>query len=240
MSERATRGTVVADSQRVAIVGVGAIGAVVAELVVRGGGRHVLLFDHDVLSAGNIIRHTLLANDVGQMKAQAVARRLRAANPNARVESFDKEISSAAFTRLSGCSTIIDCTGDDCSLHMLGELVFKEPKRFASVSISNRAKRLFVFVADATRFPTERFSAAIEPWLEHVNVEEMPWDGVGCWSPTFSASVADINLLGSVATKVIFQQPCNGLIVFEQVLDPDGFHGVQRRQGASSDKQVLT
>jgi len=61
---------------RVAIVGVGAIGSYVADLLVRAGLRQLTLLDDDILKPGNVVRHLLDSTAVGLRKVDAVAAEL--------------------------------------------------------------------------------------------------------------------------------------------------------------------
>lgn len=62
--------------RRVAIVGVGALGSFIADMLVRAGVRHLTLIDGDVVMPGNLIRHLVDPEAVGLSKVQAVKRHL--------------------------------------------------------------------------------------------------------------------------------------------------------------------
>jgi molybdopterin/thiamine biosynthesis adenylyltransferase len=59
---------------RVAIVGVGALGSFVADMLVRAGVHHLRLVDDDVVMPGNIVRHLVGSDAVGLAKVDAVKR----------------------------------------------------------------------------------------------------------------------------------------------------------------------
>lgn len=69
------------ESRSVAVLGVGALGSQVAALLARAGVSRFLLVDHDVVTAGNRVRHELDLADVGRLKTAALADRLRRINP---------------------------------------------------------------------------------------------------------------------------------------------------------------
>jgi len=74
---------------RVLVVGVGALGCQVADLLARAGVGHLRLVDRDVVEASNLQRQTLYAQaDVGCAKAEAARRRLLAINSAVRVEAL--------------------------------------------------------------------------------------------------------------------------------------------------------
>ena len=66
--------------QRILIIGAGAVGSALAEMLARGGARDITVIDSDCLEAGNLVRHNLLATDIGNRKASALAARLDAAS----------------------------------------------------------------------------------------------------------------------------------------------------------------
>lgn len=73
--------------KRVAIIGLGSGGGLVAlSLAMSGVGRFVLI-DDDVLEEGNIVRHVADRRYLGQPKAEAVAELIRLRNPKAEVET---------------------------------------------------------------------------------------------------------------------------------------------------------
>ncbi|MFI8170913.1 HesA/MoeB/ThiF family protein [Streptomyces sp. NPDC085931] len=61
---------------RVAVVGVGALGSFIADILVRSGLRHLTLIDDDVVMPGNLVRHLVGPDTVGLPKVEAVKRHL--------------------------------------------------------------------------------------------------------------------------------------------------------------------
>lgn len=61
---------------RVAIVGVGALGSFIADMLVRAGVRNLTLLDGDVVMPGNLARHLVGPEAVGRSKVQAVKQHL--------------------------------------------------------------------------------------------------------------------------------------------------------------------
>ena len=98
------------------MIGVGAVGSFMSEMLVRGGAQKLVVVDKDQLTAGNLVRHTLLIDNLGDLKARSVAERLKRASPHAVVESMDCSISSLSsedWANLARCDLLIDCTGSD-------------------------------------------------------------------------------------------------------------------------------
>ncbi|MBP5538695.1 MAG: tRNA threonylcarbamoyladenosine dehydratase [Bacteroidales bacterium] len=74
-------------SSTVAVVGCGGVGGFAAEMLVRGGVGHIILFDNDVVSETNRNRQLLaLSSTMGRAKCSVLAERLRDINPALEVE----------------------------------------------------------------------------------------------------------------------------------------------------------
>jgi bacteriocin biosynthesis cyclodehydratase domain-containing protein len=77
----------------VLVVGVGGLGSTVADLLARAGVGTLILADDDSVEAANLARQTLFAaSDVGRLKVDAAASRLRAIAPEVRVERSSRRI----------------------------------------------------------------------------------------------------------------------------------------------------
>lgn len=192
-------------AEDVAIVGVGALGSAVAEILVRGGVKRLMLVDAGRLEAGNLARHTLTLREIGKSKAEAVRDRLASISPWVEVVAergalpTDRE---SVEKLLEEYEVVIDCTASDEALAALALGWWSIPKLFLSLSLGYRAKRLFAYVSDDHRFPLDDFHSRISPWLDkeadEVNGEEEVLEGAGCWSPLFPAAYSDV-LLAAIA-----------------------------------------
>ena len=197
-------------NRRVALIGAGALGSVIAELLVRGGVRTVTICDGDTLHAGNLVRHTLTMESAGFNKALELTRKLNTSSPHAQVEAFGNYIlygGQTPPTPLADCDLIIDCTGSDEALIRLGQIEFSNCTAFASVSLGMFGRRVFVFIASGVKFPLNRFQEAVSPWIikekdEYVGAQ-LPWEGIGCWHPLFPARVDDVWMMAAAAVKTI-------------------------------------
>lgn len=103
-------------SKRVVVVGVGALGAGVAKMLVQAGVRDIMVVDPDDLGWENIARHEFGANAVGGPKAKLLATRLRKMRPEiARIEGFPTSYSKfvAEHPQLAlGADLTVSCTGE--------------------------------------------------------------------------------------------------------------------------------
>ena len=99
---------------RVAIVGMGGVGAPAALYLAAAGVGTLRLIDHDVVGLSNLQRQIIFAEaDVGDPKAEAGAARLGALNSHVDVETAPERLTpdNAAWL-LDGCDLALDGTDD--------------------------------------------------------------------------------------------------------------------------------
>ena len=76
-----TKGQQKIAESKVAIVGIGALGTVAAELLARSGVGELLLIDRDVVEKSNLQRQMLFSEkDIGQSKATSASKKLKEIN----------------------------------------------------------------------------------------------------------------------------------------------------------------
>jgi hypothetical protein len=232
----------------ISIIGAGALGSTVAEILARGGVAKMLLVDHDDLEPGNLVRHTLTGADVGHKKATATAARLQSSAPMSSISTHADSLPSGDHLQqlLEPFDIVLDCSGEDEVLRRLAESWWPIPRRFLSTSLGFAAKRLLLFAAQACAFPFNEFSAAVRPWLA---TEQSEWsmagetlEGAGCWSPLFPARCDDV-WLGAVATVKYLESLARGdwvygLRVLEQSSDEDvvGYREVELDSVSAGDE----
>ena len=222
------------------IIGAGAVGSVLAEMLARAGIRDLTVIDPDFLEAGNLVRHTLPVSDVGRSKATRVAERLTDATLHAQITGIDAEFppdDADNEERVGSASIVIDTTGDDDAIAAMSRFLWNESKTFISVSLGLHARRLFFFAANGTSFPRDEFTQRLQPWLrleaEEYELDEMPRDGPGCWHPRHPARIDDVWMMTGAAVKLIERaidnpSTASTFAVLEQQRDEDGdFMGIR-------------
>jgi hypothetical protein len=223
---------------RVVVIGAGALGSALAELLVREGVVQLTLMDDDQFGAGNLVRHALTLDAIGEAKARALADRLNAANPNAVVQAVNAEFpgGTAGEGALRAADIVVDCTGNDALIDQLATFEWGSPKLFMSCAVGLFAKRLFMFTARGERFPAEEFAAQVNPWLlaerEEFSGTELPWEGTGCWHPVFPARASDFGMFAAAALRRLesaasHPQETPLLHVLEQGAGDDGVLGLR-------------
>ena len=235
---RSRNGTILTEliQKKIVLIGAGAVGSAIGEMLVRNGLDRLTIWDGDKVAAGNLVRHTLDLSDVSTNKAVALAKKLNRLSPWAKIEAVDSDVTEDLLPRLADFDLVIDCTASQAMLAVLATNEFPKEVQFVSFSISFGAKRLYFFSSISRRFPFDRFREMVHPWFaldrdENKNAEA-PQEGVGCWHPVFPARSDDIWLLASTGFKLLvdtLESRAEFLKVFEQQID-QGFAGIKEAQ----------
>ncbi|MBX3375255.1 MAG: ThiF family adenylyltransferase [Phycisphaeraceae bacterium] len=97
---------------QVAIVGVGALGCIAADLLVRAGVGRIILIDRDVVEWTNLQRQTLFTEQDaadGAAKAESAAARLRAVDSTVRIRAEVADLHAGSIGRLlAGADLLVD------------------------------------------------------------------------------------------------------------------------------------
>jgi len=200
-------------STKFTIIGAGAIGANLTEMLVRLGCDNITIIDKDIVKIGNLSRHNLTMDQVWSSKAQSVADYLNSVFPSSNIKSIQRPLDSTMrhYTIekiIANTDVFIEATGDDSLIHFISKLLFRRNKIFISLSTGFAAKRLFCFMKKTKEEPIAfKFVQKIQPWLDLDAKEnpdpEFPRDGIGCWHPVFPARIDDIMMLLSLAIQQI-------------------------------------
>lgn len=223
---------------QILLLGVGALGSAVAELLVRQGARRLVLVDDDTLEAGNLPRHTLTLRDVRRPKVASVAARLASVSPLAVIQGAKREATArGSLDDLPSPDVVIECTADREALEALESFGTSRPIHWFSVSVSVSASRLYIFYSRSEAFPRMAFDAAIGPWVDRdwseVDESTLSSEGPGCWHPLSPARGDDVAALAAIAVRVV-DECVRGtgedtrLIVFERVEQNGEFGGFVR------------
>ena len=111
-------------AKRVAVVGMGATGSVIASWLARAGVGHLSLLDRDLVERSNLQRQILYGEaDLGRLKAEAATERLKEANPEVEIRAVVADLTSGnARELLSGFDLLCDGTDNFEARFLLNDL----------------------------------------------------------------------------------------------------------------------
>ncbi len=199
-------------SKKFAIIGVGAIGSIIAELLVRSGVWKILLIDGDSLAVGNLARHTLSIRNLHQNKAAALQEHLEEVNSHVQAEALTEYLSTDNLSCLNTYDVVIDCTAKDSIINLLSQISAR--KTFVSVSVGYKAERMYFIYYKGKYFNSSVFDSRLEKLTqqdkEQMLADGLPWDGIGCWNPVFPALGCDMYLAATSAVEMLIQLIARG------------------------------
>jgi len=200
---------------KVLLIGAGALGANLAELLVRMGVCHLTIVDCDQLEAGNLVRHPLDLAQLNMYKAQAIAERLNRSNPSAQIHglTFSVPAKGDLFAEaVKSATLILDVTASDGVLRELPLQGLSPQAVIITLSLGLHAQRLFFYADQAVNFDFRAFEEWFWPFREEehqaAQQQEMP-RGIGCWHPLTPARLNRIVGLAGVGIELI-EQVCVG------------------------------
>ena len=223
-SERLVRWRLAAQlrDKKICIAGCGALGSQVAEFLVRGGCKRMVLVDSDRFEYGNLCRHTLTSLSVGMKKAGMLACRLKSIIPSDDIEVHEcglpgdgSKICQCARDAVASCDVIVDCTGDINGGMWLSQLTGNnKPVRAVRAFMSGEAEFLSLCLTGRNKTLSRVEQSLSETMKQAPNWEGMDWDrykakdelmvrGAGCWSATFPGSWVNVSMFAGVVVNKI-------------------------------------
>jgi molybdopterin/thiamine biosynthesis adenylyltransferase len=196
--------------KKILIIGIGAIGSMIAKTFVRGGCTKIDLADFDVKEPENVCRSEYLFNLGLNDKVDELSRILTAISPFVETTTVkkdyfqtivkffykDKSARDLFISELNKYDIVMDCSTDDDLMYILDKLSID--CTLINMSITNKAKELVAgFHPNSYRFFKNQYNDILENDLDDL------YNPTGCWSPTFKASYNEIDFLVQYAIKHI-------------------------------------
>jgi adenylyltransferase/sulfurtransferase len=213
---------------RVAVVGCGATGSLVAELLARAGVGRLTLIDRDFVEATNLHRGLLFdTSDVGMPKALAAKERLEKIHPGSAVDAHADDLNARTVAMLDGSDVVVECTDNMEARFLINDVCCKSsiPWVFGSVlglegmSASFRAGR----PCFRCLFPRGFAAGSLETC-----------ETAGILSPAVGM-VASWQALEAMKTLTGFAPPQYGTLFRFSLKNPDmGFYTIQKNPACSA------
>lgn len=198
-------------NSKILIIGVGAIGSIVAKTLVKCGAKDLSIVDYDVKEPENVCRSEYTFSNGLYDKTFELIQILHENSPfvdvkfhnnNEYFESFikalhkNKEAKKEYEESLNKFDLIFNCSTDSDLMFVLDQLNLNTD--LINLSITNHAKDLVcAFYPNVYKYVQNQFTNILDN-----DVEDL-YNPTGCWSPTFKASYNDISLLVQYAMKEI-------------------------------------
>lgn len=194
--------------KKILIIGIGAVGSIIAKTLTRCGCKFIDFIDHDIKEPENVCRSEYSFKNGIVNKTFELEKILTEISPfiNCKglqsnffensIKSFynENEFKGNLERDLEYYDLIIDCSTDNDLMYVLNSLRFKND--LINISLTNHAKELVcAFYPNIYSFVNNQFSNVLNN-----DVEDL-YEPTGCWSPTFKASYNDINTMVQIALK---------------------------------------
>lgn len=217
-------------NKKMLIMGVGAIGSIVAETLTRCGARNVTLYDIDNKEPGNVCRsaypfYTGIIEKTLDMESllKQISPHVECTSLNSIVDLMVKtyaaehEDNSALVKFFDEFDVIFDCTTDNQLMRVIDSTGTKA--QLINLSITNHAQDLIcAFSPNVTETVTLVYN------ILKRDAETDMYNPTGCWNPTFKASYNDIECKVQFAMKHIIKmlselEPLNSFYITEDDLN---------------------
>ncbi|GAA0740305.1 hypothetical protein GCM10009431_10310 [Gaetbulibacter jejuensis] len=214
--------------EKILIIGVGALGSMVAKTLTRCGCKFIDIADYDIKEPENVCRSEYQFNTGLMDKTEELKIILGTISPFVETSIVEKDYfqgiiklyhkekgAKSSFEKgLNQYDLVFDCTTDNDLMYILDSLDIKCD--LINLSITNFAKELVcAFNPNIYNFVMNQFMNVLE------NDTSDLYNPTGCWSPTFKASYNDISLLVQMAIKHIHHLYETGLRKNNFIIESD-------------------
>lgn len=209
------------EHKKVLIIGVGAIGSMIAWQLARSGVGTLNLLDQDFVQTGNLPRWMLGLPAVGQGKAQVMASYLKSSYPLIEVNFHEYRLGSPSVNHmqslmplLQDADLVIDATAERCISHLLSDLCNEAsvPYLWATGTQGSQGGVVGRVVPKKTEGCWTCYQHQIQggtiisPAKEDIpNIQPK-----GCFHPTFTGTGFDMDNISLVASRLAVSTLCRG------------------------------
>ena len=187
-------------NSKILIIGVGALGSNLAEILVRGGARDIFIDDFDTVETGNLCRANYILDDLNLSKVNRLRNRLLSISPFVNVKIRELKINCIKKEKLEKdlnelFDYVFDCSTDPEVSLIFDDLNFKG--EIFSLGLTNNARHLTCITGNNIAHET----AILYDCLE--NEPASFFEGTGCGYPTFNANFNDISTVLNLSIKKV-------------------------------------
>ncbi|WKZ32809.1 MAG: ThiF family adenylyltransferase [Thermodesulfobacteriota bacterium] len=211
--------------KKVVLVGLGAIGSVIATELARAGIGHFCLIDFDGYDAGNVVRQAVDLRMTGMAKVDAIARQIKLINPFAKVKPWGVKLGMpvhdpeslpdgegddlSIFSKLTAEYDLIISTIADKSVEFLINDILTaagKPGIYAYVHNGAWGGQIFRALPNEACFECFGYHKS-DMNTGNVNEDPLaqPLYARGCCFPTFTGTGFDTSVISNLATRFAVQ-----------------------------------
>ena len=203
-------------NSKILVIGTGAIGSNLVDLLVRGGVRTLDFHDSEQIEPGNICRGRFSFTETDNYKVGTIYYESIRINPYVEIDlgfsikaiRKNHKDYKDAHKKLSAYDYIFDCSTDKYLSLMLDEMQL--PGCLINLSISDEARQMAVITGTGN---IHKIKNSFYNRISNGITKKPFFVAQGCWHPTFKASMSDISLLVSYAVSEINLRLENGATV---------------------------
>ena len=202
-------------NKKTLILGVGAIGSIVAETFTRCGAKFITLYDIDNKEPGNVCRSAYQFSTGICEKTAELEKILSHISPHVECRRLKPEVDyfiklyAATHKDISRISNlfneydiVFDCTTDNQLMQVIDSI--GTHAQVINMSITNYAQELV-----CTFSPNIKETVSLVYTMLGKDSDKDLYNPTGCWSPTFKASYNDISSKVQYALKHIVKMLCS-------------------------------
>jgi len=140
------------------LIGAGGIGCAAAAYLASSGIGHLKVCDFDTVDVTNLGRQVLYTpDDVGKLKVEVAATRLREINPDARVTPISQRLQGEALAReIASSDVVLDCSDNFSTRFQVNDACVNTGRRLISGSAIRLEGQMAVFGPSYTTGPCYR------------------------------------------------------------------------------------
>jgi len=134
------------EKSKIAIVGVGALGSLTSELLVRSGVKNLILFDRDFIEMSNLQRqHMFTLKDVNKPKVKVAREFLKELNPKVKITEYFESLIANNIDKLKKVDLILDCTDNMQTRFLINDFCVKNKINCVFASAIQEKGYVYVF-----------------------------------------------------------------------------------------------
>jgi len=132
---------------RIAIIGMGGLGAPTAMYLAAGGVGHLALIDYDKVDLTNLQRQIIHTTDsIGQPKTESATQTLRSLNPEIEINSINRQLEETELLEVTkGMDAILDCTDNFATRFMINRVAVRNRIPLISAAVVRMEGQVTVY-----------------------------------------------------------------------------------------------